>query len=266
MHPRVTVATHNLMHGRGLDRLVPRYRELGSRIGLGLLCLQEDGRGPLGVHGARIATALGPSFVHVADPRDPSVSVIVDEGRLAVRDCALVPLPRLSRLSWIERRYIAGGQVHQRHALLALLEPAGAAPIAVASFHLETAGDNAHRRAQVAAIGEALQRRTTCRVIACGDTNSFTVRRRRHPEVLARVLAPLARMAARPCGPAGPTHFFARGDEPLVPHQLGVLLGRLGLDWPLRYDVVCTDLPVSAHGQEHTPESDHDLVWARLAL
>jgi hypothetical protein len=30
--------------------------------------------------------------------------------------------------------------------------------------------------------------------------------------------------------------------------------------------VVCTNLPVVARGQLSTPGSDHDLVWARLAV
>jgi endonuclease/exonuclease/phosphatase family metal-dependent hydrolase len=263
VRPGLTVATHNLMHGRGLAGLLPRYRALGAALALEVVCLQEDGRGPRGLHGRQVARALGPSFVHLSEPDDPSVSLVIDGARLRVRHCALVPLPRLGRLSWFERRFIAGGRTTQRHALIAVLEPRDAPAIAVASFHLETAGDNAHRRAQVAALGEALRRRAAARVVACGDTNCFAIRRGRHAAVLDEVLAPLG---ARPCGPTGPTHYFARGDEPLLPHQLGVLLGRFGLDWPLRYDVVCTDLPVTAHGQEHTPESDHDLVWARLTV
>ena len=31
------------------------------------------------------------------------------------------------------------------------------------------------------------------------------------------------------------------------------------------YDIVCTNLPVSERGQVVTPDSDHDLVWARIA-
>lgn len=259
---QLTVATHNLMHGRGLRGLLLRYRKLG--LGLDLLCLQEDGDGAGGAHGARIAAALGGGYEHLREPADPSVSLVYDARRLRVRHRALVPLPRLERLSWLERRYIAGGRAGQRHALVAVLEPERGPSIAVASFHLETAGDNRHRRAQVSALGGALRRLGAARMVACGDTNCFTLWRRRHGAVLDQVLAPFG--PARPCGAGRPTHFFARGNEPLLPHQLGVLLGRFGLDWPLCYDVVCTDLPVTAHGQEHTPESDHDLVWARLAL
>jgi hypothetical protein len=43
-------------------------------------------------------------------------------------------------------------------------------------------------------------------------------------------------------------------------------IARSGLDVPGRFDVVCTDLPTEAHGRVETPESDHDLVWARLRL
>ena len=78
------------------------------------------------------------------------------------------------------------------------------------------------------------------------------------------MLAPLAALGAEDPGTA-PTHYFARQNEPKVPHRVGVLLGKLGIDLPRRYDVVCTNLPVSARGQVATPDSDHDLVWARIA-
>jgi hypothetical protein len=42
------------------------------------------------------------------------------------------------------------------------------------------------------------------------------------------------------------------------------LLGKMGLDLPRRYDVVCTSVPVLRRGQVVTPDSDHDLVWAAL--
>jgi hypothetical protein len=45
-----------------------------------------------------------------------------------------------------------------------------------------------------------------------------------------------------------------------------VLLGKLGIDMPRRYYVVCANLPVAERGQVVTPDSDHDLVWARLAI
>jgi len=63
-----------------------------------------------------------------------------------------------------------------------------------------------------------------------------------------------------------PTHWFARQNEGKFIHQTGVLLGKLGIDLPRRYDVICTNLPVSARGQVATPDSDHDLVWARIGI
>ena len=38
----IVVATHNVMHGLGVDALLPHYLELRDREGLDLLCLQED--------------------------------------------------------------------------------------------------------------------------------------------------------------------------------------------------------------------------------
>jgi hypothetical protein len=99
-----------------------------------------------------------------------------------------------------------------------------------------------------------------------GDTNAFAWRRQ--PEILRDLLSPLAALGAvePPSGEGRPTHYFARQDEPKLTHRLCMGLGRLGLDLPLRYDVVCTNLAVLARGQVVTPGSDHDLVWARLSL
>ena len=87
---------------------------------------------------------------------------------------------------------------------------------------------------------------------------------------LARMLAPLRQRHgahdAHAAAPA-PTHFFARADEPKFGHQLAVMVGRLGLDLPRRYDVVCAaPRAVEAHGRVRTPGSDHDCVWARLRI
>ena len=82
-------------------------------------------------------------------------------------------------------------------------------------------------------------------------------------KALDDLLAPFAAFGASE-PETRPTHHFARQNEPMIPHRIGVALGKLGLDIPLRYDVVCTNLPVEGRGQMVTPGSDHDLVWARL--
>ena len=140
----------------------------------------------------------------------------------------------------------------------------GGAPFAAACFHLDTAGGNAHRATQVEAIAAALRERDLHGAfVACGDTNAFALRRQ--PEALTALLAPLAALGAVDPG-TRPTHYFARQNEPKLPHRTGVLLGKLGLDLPRRYDVICTNLPVAERGQVVTPDSDHDLVWARISI
>jgi hypothetical protein len=196
---------------------------------------------------------------------------VIDTRTLDCRARAAIPLPRLAALSWFERRYIIGAKTKQKYALCAELG-ARRAPgsLTAICFHLDTAGGNRHRQTQVRALAEALvERGLDQRLVACGDTNAFAWRRR--PETLSSLLAPLAALGASTCdgdgdGVARPTHYFARQNEPMLPHRVGVLLGKLGIDIPLPYDVVCTNLPVAARGQTVTPGSDHDLVWARIAL
>jgi len=270
------VATHNLMHGLRIEGLIPHYLALHEAEGLDLLCLQEDrylaGVGSEGDErpSARIVAALGGPYQLVRDDGCPGLCLIYDSRTLSCRARSVVPLPRLGRLAWFEKLYIVGGKTKQKYVLLAEMQPHGGGPVfAAVCFHLDTAGGNAHRLTQMQAVAEALEERgLQRRAIACGDTNAFAWRRQ--PEALGKLLAPLRDLGAVDSEPAAQgaktraTHFFARQNEPKLPHRTGVLLGKIGLDLPRRYDVVCTSLPVSRRGQVATPDSDHDLVWAAL--
>jgi len=263
----VVVATHNLMHGLRLGSLIQTYVALRDEQGLDLLCLQEDrflSAGD-GRPSAQIAAALGSDYRIVNDAACPGLAFVHDARTITCPARAIEPLPLLPALSAFERLYIVGGKTKQKYVLLAEMRARdGGAPFAAACFHLDTAGGNLHRAAQVEAIVAALGARGwQRRFVACGDSNAFAWRRQ--SEVLARLLAPFAALgAADP--ETRPTHYFARQNEPKAPHRTGVLLGKLGIDLPRRYDVVCTNLPATERGQVVTPDSDHDLVWARLAV
>jgi endonuclease/exonuclease/phosphatase family metal-dependent hydrolase len=268
----LVVATHNLMHGLRIDALIPHYVALREAEGLDLLCLQEDrylaGVGPAGDErpSARIVAALGSPYQLVRDDGCPGLCLIYDSRTLSCRARTVVPLPRLGRLSWFEKLYIVGGKTKQKYVLLVEMQPHGGGPMfGAVCFHLDTAGGNAHRLTQVQAIAQALEARGLQRqAIACGDTNAFAWRRQ--PEALAKLMAPLRELGAvdSETPETRATHFFARQNEPKLPHRTGVLLGKMGLDLPRRYDVVCTSVPVLRRGQVVTPDSDHDLVWAAL--
>jgi endonuclease/exonuclease/phosphatase family metal-dependent hydrolase len=263
----IVVATHNVMHGRRLDALVVQYLDLRGREGLDLLCLQEDRflGGEAGLRpSALIASALGDGYQVVRDDGAPGLAFILDGRRVSSGTCGIIPLPRLAALSWFERRYIVDGKAKQKHALRAELRVDGEQPFTAVSFHLDTAGGQRQRAAQAAALAAALaEREFHRRLVVCGDTNAFSWRRGR--QTLDALMAPFAAFgAADP--ETRPTHHFARQNEPMIPHRIGVALGKIGLDIPLRYDVVCTNLVALARGQLVTPGSDHDLVWARLSV
>jgi endonuclease/exonuclease/phosphatase family metal-dependent hydrolase len=266
--PSLVVATHNLMHGRRLDALVAQYLELRDSVGLDLLCLQED-RYIDGAPGerpsARIVQVLGDDYRVVRDDGCQGLAFLVHSRSLSVARSGIIPLPRLASLSWFERRYIVGGKAKQKHALWAELSPRCGPSFNAVSFHLDTAGGHRQRAAQAGALAAALaEHGLDRRLVCCGDTNAFSWRR--DGRALDELMAPFAAVGATdPETPeTRPTHHFARQNEPMIPHRMGVLLGKLGLDIPLRYDVVCTNLPVASRGQVVTPGSDHDLVWARL--
>lgn len=264
---RILIASHNLMHGLRLPALIPHYVALRDEQGLDLLCLQEDRFLTEGddLPSTRIASALGSDYSVVRDDGCPGLALIVDRRTLECEARAIVPLPLLATLNAFERLYIVGGKTKRKYLLLAELRPrAGGAPFAAGCFHLDTAGGNAHRTTQVEAIAATLRERSLDRAfVACGDTNAFAWRRQ--PEALKALMGPLGALGA--VDPeTRPTHYFARQNEPKLPHRIGVLFGKLGIDVPRRYDVICTNLPAPERGQVVTPDSDHDLVWARIAV
>jgi hypothetical protein len=116
----------------------------------------------------------------------------------------------------LERLYIRGGKTKQKYVLLAEMSARGGAGgltarFGVACFHLDTAGGNPHRAAQVEAIAAALRARgVQCGFVACGDSNAFAWPRQ--PKPLQRLLAPLAALGATDPG-TRPTHDFARQNE-----------------------------------------------------
>jgi hypothetical protein len=270
------VATHNLMHGRHLERLVTHHLALAEQQGLDLLCVQEDRVRSRDAGGGttrpseRIAAALGSRYEVIGDDGYPGLAFIYDTRRLAVRARALVLLPRLQSLTPLEKLWVKEGTTKQKVALLGEVHPRAQAPGAqapafgAACFHLDAAGASTHRLTQARAIAAALAAAGMHhRFVACGDSNAFAWRRQ--PAALARLLEPLAAFGAADAG-TDPTHAFARQNEAGFLNRVCVLAGKLGLDLPQRYDVVCTNLPVAARGQITTPDSDHDLVWARLRL
>jgi hypothetical protein len=270
---RIVVASHNLMHAMRLPALIRHYTALRDDRGLDLLCLQENRflTAEADLPSDRIAAALGPDYQVVRDDGCPGLAFIHDARTLACTAHAIAPLPLLAKLTRFERLYIRGGKTKQKHVLLAELrlrtgagEVGGSAGFAAACFHLDTAGGNAHRAAQVEALAAVLRDRGLDRAfVACGDSNAFAWRRQ--PAALQLLFAPLAAFGATD-PETRPTHRFARQNEGKFIHQAGVLLGKLGIDMPLRYDVVCTNLPVGERGHVDTPDSDHDLVWAVIDL
>jgi hypothetical protein len=199
------------------------------------------------------------------------MGMVVDAHHWSIEKDELVELPRSESVSWIDRSYLQGGTISRRHAQVVELKPrSGGATVAVVNFHLQTAGTGdagtEMRRQQIEAIAQLVERAGYGqRIVACGDTNAFSWPWKKQGRTLQYILEPLTRLGAIDPGGSGPTHFFGRQNEPKLTHRVGVILGRAGLDLPMRYDVICTSLPVLDRGHTTTPDSDHDLIWARLA-
>jgi len=263
------IATHNIMHGLFVRQLLPAYARLHRERRVGVLCLQECSVSLA----AQIRRTLGPRFRVLRQPTAPELAVVYDRTRLAARRSCVLYLPLLSRVPLWQRIYTSAS-AEQRVALVARFAPAGRAAgrrrgLTVANFHLDAAGDIDHRVQQMRALSHALAVSAANPLVAAGDTNAFSWRVADAEPSLARVLRPLAtRHGALDACAAGRavTHYMSRAREPKLGHRIAVAAGRLGVDFPRRYDVVCSSAQLVGSGVVDTPASDHNLVWARVRL
>lgn len=262
------VATHNVMQGLFLRHLLPAYSRLHRRRRLGLLCLQECSPSSA----ALILRALGARFRVLSHPAAQDLAIVYDSKRLLARSARPLALPRLARVPLWQHVYTSATP-QQCWALLAnfkLRRKYGRRrQLIVANFHLDAAGDISHRERQARALSCAVPVRPSNNLLACGDTNAFTWRASEAEPALSQVLRPiLTRHLAHDskAGRCAVTHFMSRAREPKLGHQIAVLAGRFGIDFPRRYDVICASPAVAESGVIDTPASDHNLVWGDLRL
>merc|ERR1712014_517556 len=136
------VASHNVMNARGLKALLPAYAQLHREHKIGALCVQEH----VPKAGARIASALGPSFGVALHQAAPRLAIVYDRSRLSLRRLTAITMPRLQHVPLWQRLYTSSAP-EQKHALVANFSP----PLTMVNFHLDAAGDNEHRTAQLRA-------------------------------------------------------------------------------------------------------------------
>ena len=292
------VGTHNIMDGIWLPSLLAQYRQQQRGPNpLHVLCVQEA----VPNAASAVAAALGPTFAVMAHKEAPRQAIVYDRARLRPHGPPrLYALPLLTDLPAWQRLYTSAGE--QRHALICDFawtmrrqraavagrarggsgESSGFSPLTVANFHLDAGGNNVHRAQQLLALSRKLAadavRKGSGPVVACGDTNAFSFDEAEATRALGRMLRPLFTMhGARDAheGSAEATHFFARAREPKLGQKIAAEVGKLGIDFPRRYDVVVSALPLlaqaplrwrdsSAAGIVTTEGSDHDLVWAAM--
>jgi endonuclease/exonuclease/phosphatase family metal-dependent hydrolase len=260
------IASHNVMHGLRLAELLPTYQALVATTSLSLLCVQENQTHDTGSHAEVIRAALGTRFAVCCPDEATGLALVYDHDRFSIQPKIVVPLPKLARMPRIAHLYMASRDPEQKYAQVLTVTPRLGDPFTLINFHLDAAGGNMHRQAQLATVTTALRARHLHeRVVACGDANIFTLTHRRHRRAYDALLSPLADIGAIDTD-TRPTHFFARSREPRWGQRLLRALGRFRFDLPRRYDVICSNLEVMARGQVETPDSDHDLLWARIAL
>ncbi|MBC7792368.1 MAG: hypothetical protein H7Z43_01565 [Clostridia bacterium] len=246
------------MHGIRLRQLNATYRTLSRTLGLNVLCLQETLEG----HTESVGDALGGAYMTLAHPNE-GLGLVYDSAAVELREEALIPLPKLIAMPRYAGLYMKSRHPEQKYALACTVTPRdGSTPFTLVNFHLDAAGTNVHRSAQLRfAVDRLRARDLTARLIACGDANVFALRA--HGQAYKKLLAPLSELGCVD-NETRPTHFFARSREPRYAQRILRQVGKLGLDAPRRYDVICSNITTPARGQVETPDSDHDLLWVRL--
>lgn len=265
------VATHNILDGLYLPNLLQAYRRLHAVEPVSALCIQEA----VPNAARRVAAALGRHFTVGEHAGAPRLAIVYDRTQLRLRRLDVIGLPRLTAVPLWQRIYTSAcpepKQALVAHFSLPWPRRQRQPPrhVTLANFHLDAAGDNSHRGAQLRALSTALPAGGGGRLVACGDANVFTLRRAEAEPALSRLLEPLRlRHGAKDAHVTSPedTHFFARAHEPKLGQRIAVALGQLGIDAPRRYDVVAATMRCIRSGTLDTPASDHNLVWARLAM
>ena len=152
------VGSHNIMHGLFLPELLPAYARLHRERGVGALCLQECSHSAA----SAVARALGPRFAAAWHPVARGLAVVYDRTRLVPRRRSAIGLPRLTRVPRWQWAYTSKTP-EQRWALAVRFAPrcaaghaAGRCSATLVSFHLDAAGDLAHRTRQMRALSHAL--------------------------------------------------------------------------------------------------------------
>jgi endonuclease/exonuclease/phosphatase family metal-dependent hydrolase len=262
----LVIASHNVMHGLRLAELLPTYRALVATTGLSLLCVQENQARDTGSHAEVIREVLGARFAICSSNEAMGLAVVYDQDCVSVQPEFVVALPKLAHMPRLAHLWMASRDPEQKYGQVITVTPKSGQSFTMINFHLDAAGGNQHRQMQLAAVTTAVTARNVHhRIVACGDANIFTLTRWRHRRAYDRLLSPLADIGAVD-DDTRPTHFFARSREPKWGQRLLHALGRFRFDLPRRYDVICTNLEVLGRGQVETPDSDHDLLWARIAL
>lgn len=262
----LSVATHNIMNGIKLTSLLKTYRRHQRHHGLHLFFVQE---GVVGTASA-IVRCLGSKYEVARHAATPRLLIIFDRTVLRLRLTFCIKMPRIEKVPLWQRLYTG---LEQKYALAAQFTTARGS-LTVANFHLDAAGDNTHRRSQMQCLSRFFSSRAArfshrMPIIACGDTNAFTWQRSYAESELKRVIEPLCRQHSVHDAHAScprDNHFFARADEPRIGQRIAVFVGKFGVDFPRRYNVICSSLKVARHGSTETPSSDHDLVWAHLGV
>ncbi len=289
---RLLGLSHNIMDGQHAFRLFPYYKTLGkkSTVPVGFCCIQEDvrilGKSSIFLSHA-IAAYLGPQFRTIKSRKEPRLATIYNSMLLrAVALPTVVPLPRLETLPAWNKLFIRGGKVEQKQGLVIDFQPTHAtvactstAALRVVNFHLDAAGDNKNRLAQLDFLSKAsasLPLSAQSQYLAyalAGDTNIFHPRNSTQQDCLKNAIDIVGvQIPLNPYGPdvRTPTHWFSRADEPMPIKQVGVFLGEyFGLDLPQCYDVILAGANITVHSRSTistADASDHDLVLLDFTL
>ena len=197
--------------------------------------------------------SIARSFVAAADAAAPRLAFVYDRSRLRLRSLRVLSLPLLDRLPLWQSMYTG---IERRYALVGLFDwrivDAAANGEVASRWPISTSIRAAS--CQTARRSSSIWQRSSARIngvyslvraaagplplVACGDTNCFAWDASQAERDLVSLLSPLERhhgaVDAHDFASIGPTHYFARANEPQLAHKIAVAFGKLGVDFPRR--------------------------------
>lgn len=177
MSEKLRLVSYNIQNGIHQDSILRNLGKMADE-NVDIFCLQEVRATQSGFIGDRLATEFGNEwegqhFLGTDNPRiDLGLSIFWKSKRLQLIELEKVNLPKLEKLSFIEKQVTSIPKPPQRGAIITTFDVSDS-PLRITNLHLDWQGGIPHRMAQLRYLVSHLkQKPDVAHEIICGDFNS----------------------------------------------------------------------------------------------